>query len=70
MELGELADLLNLLKRQDILFFEGLGIKVQFSPTTQEIQSIPQSSSKPAAPKSMWDHPSLWPGGEPPSFPK
>jgi hypothetical protein len=30
---------------------------------------VKRAPAKPAEPKSLWHHPSLWPGGEPPKFP-
>jgi hypothetical protein len=72
LDLPTLADLIHLLKTQGVGHFEGLGIRLSFSPTSEPLTSSSLSSTSdtrtPA--KSIWEHPDLWPGGKPPSFPR
>lgn len=61
-----------MLKELGVEEFESAHFRVKFSPMA--IKSPPEQREaghdykQPQAPQSMWDHPSLWPGGKPPEF--
>lgn len=70
---AKLQALLDMLVECGVEEFEGAGIHVRFTPGlfTPDKQVTPEEMperEKPA-PRSLWEMPTLWPGGEPPKFP-
>lgn len=66
------AAFLQIIRDSGVLEFEGFGFKVRFGTlplhvdeSTVQVDPAP----RPVTNETMWDNPSLWPGGRKPSFP-
>lgn len=68
----ELDRLLQVLRAHGVLEFKTTDLELKFTPQAPEVRTLTRANeSRPSVtkPKSIWEDPNLWPGGEPPSFP-
>lgn len=69
----KLQAFLDLLVESGVEEFEGYGVHVRFTaglftPDKEVVQETEASEPR-AQPSNLWEVPTLWPGGKPPSFP-
>lgn len=75
MDLGNLEDLLKLLRHFNVCRFESGEYKIELNPLPSDPVIVHEQTPAPpvprhVVPKSMFHEKSLWPQGKPPEFPK
>jgi hypothetical protein len=72
LNVEQVAAFLEILRDSGVEEFEGFGFHVKFSPNFVEEETEPTYQTRPSAtkPPTLFETPTLWPGGQPPKFQK